>query len=67
MILRLLPVMLLALAGCATNDQLPVTRGAERPAWLPVQPEQYERYPVPEAWRDDSLAKYPGPGTDDPT
>jgi hypothetical protein len=47
-----LPVMLLALAGCAADRGVPLTNGAERPPWLLEQPPRYERYPLPDALGD---------------
>lgn len=51
-------VTLLALAACADRS-IPADQSTERPDWLPVQPEHYERYPVPDEWRDENLAKRP--------
>jgi hypothetical protein len=48
----MLAAAILALAACSNRD-VPPTQGAERPDWLPIQPEQYERYPVPDSWRDN--------------
>jgi hypothetical protein len=48
----MLAAALLALAACSNRD-VPPTQGAERPDWLPIQPEHYERYPVPESWREN--------------
>ncbi|WP_137180390.1 hypothetical protein [Roseomonas sp. AR75] len=64
MIKRVLPVMLLALAGCAADDGLPPLTGGsdERPAWLLEQPPQYERYPVPDALRDTLALRSGQPG-----
>jgi hypothetical protein len=47
-----LPVVLLALAGCTADRAVPVTNGSERPAWLLDQPPRYERYPLPDALGD---------------
>lgn len=41
--------LLLALAGCA-NRAIPANQGSDRPDWLPIQPERYERLPAPEQW-----------------
>ena len=47
---RLVPViLLLALAACA-NRGIPANQSSERPDWLPVQPDHYDRYPAPEDW-----------------
>lgn len=53
----MLALALLALAACSNRD-VPPTQGAERPDWLPIQPEQYERYHVPDSWREN-LARRP--------
>jgi hypothetical protein len=52
MLKPVLPVVLLALAGCAANRSVPLTGDSERPAWLPEQPPRYERYPLPDALGD---------------
>jgi hypothetical protein len=47
-----LPVVLLALSGCAAERGVPLTNGAERPAWLLDQPPRYERHPLPDGLGD---------------